>query len=164
MPAYGWYTLTNTSKMHLAQLNVARMLGPIDGEIMRPFVELLAPVNEIAEASAGFIWRDKTAAGDNTEVKINDDPMLIVNFSIWESPADLGERLRAATESAKRDAGHLCEDSDFLCRLACPKGASKNPPSRKKKGLAIFLELPLTRPCARERRRAPGPVAVSALP
>jgi hypothetical protein len=75
--------------MHLAQLNVARMLGPIDGEIMRPFVELLNPINAIAEASPGFVWRDKTEAGNNTSVRINDDPMLIVNFSVWESPAAL---------------------------------------------------------------------------
>lgn len=75
--------------MHLAQLNVARMLGPIDGEVMRPFVELLNPINALAEASPGFIWRDQTEAGDNTAVRINDDPMLIVNFSVWESPAAL---------------------------------------------------------------------------
>lgn len=75
--------------MHLAQLNVARMLGPIDGEIMRPFVELLNPINQIAETSPGFIWRDKTEAGNNTAVRINDDPMLIVNFSVWESPEAL---------------------------------------------------------------------------
>ena len=75
--------------MHLAQLNVARMLGPIDGEIMRPFVELLAPINAIAEASPGFVWRDQTEAGNNTSVQINDDPFLIVNFSVWASPADL---------------------------------------------------------------------------
>lgn len=75
--------------MHLAQINVARMLGPIDSEIMRPFVELLAPVNAIAEASPGFIWRDQTEDGNNTAVRIDDDPMLIVNFSVWESPAAL---------------------------------------------------------------------------
>lgn len=65
------------------------MLGPIDSDIMRPFVELLAPVNELAEASPGFIWRDKSPAGDNTSLRINDDPFLIVNYSIWESPQAL---------------------------------------------------------------------------
>jgi hypothetical protein len=75
--------------MQLAQLNVARMLGPIDGDIMRPFVELLNPINALAESSTGFVWRDKTEAGNNTSVQISDDPFLIVNFSVWESPADL---------------------------------------------------------------------------
>ena len=68
--------------MHLVQLNVARMLGPIDGEVMRPFVELLSPINAIAEASPGFVWRDQTEAGNNTSVRFNDDPMWIVNFSV----------------------------------------------------------------------------------
>jgi len=65
------------------------MLGPIDGEVMRPFVELLNPINAIAEASPGFIWRDQTEAGNNTSVRFNDDPMWIVNFSVWESPQAL---------------------------------------------------------------------------
>ena len=38
------------------------MLGPPDGEIMRPFVDLLALVNAIAESSPGFLRRDKTTA------------------------------------------------------------------------------------------------------
>ena len=104
--------------MHLAQLNVARMLGPIDGEIMRPFVELLGPVNAIAEVSDGFVWRDKTAAGDNTEVKINDDPMLIVNFSIWESPADLEafvyQGLHKSTLSRRKEWFELPKISHYV--------------------------------------------------
>lgn len=74
---------------------------------MRPFVELLAPVNAIAEASPGFIWRDKTEAGDNTSIKINDDPFLIVNFSVWESPASFEafvcHGLRKSTLSRRKE-------------------------------------------------------------
>jgi hypothetical protein len=74
---------------HLAQINVAKMLGPIDGPIMKPFVDLLAPVNALAESSPGFVWRDKTPSGDNTSVRIDEDPLWIVNFTVWESPAHL---------------------------------------------------------------------------
>lgn len=74
--------------MHLAQLNVARMLGPIDGEIMRPFVDLLDPVNAIAEQSPGFLWRETAPAGDPS-LYIGGDPYLIVNMSVWETPAAL---------------------------------------------------------------------------
>ncbi len=73
--------------MHLAQLNVARMVAPIDSETMRSFVEMLAPVNAIAESSPGFVWRDTSPAA----IQIEGEPMMIVNFSIWETP----EALRA---------------------------------------------------------------------
>jgi hypothetical protein len=105
-------------KMYLAQLNVARMLGPIDGQIMRPFVELLAPVNAIAEASKGFVWRDQTPAGDNTAVRIDDDPMLIVNFSVWESPADLEafvyQGLHKSTLSRRKEWFELPKISHYV--------------------------------------------------
>jgi hypothetical protein len=69
----------------LAQVNVGRLTAPIDSPQLRPFVERLAEVNALADASAGFVWRLQTEAGDATEVSVFDDPGMIVNLSVWES-------------------------------------------------------------------------------
>lgn len=76
---------------HLAQINIGRMLGPIDSAVMAEFVANLDPVNQIADGSPGFVWRLQTEAGDATSVDVFDDPLVIVNFSVWESVDTLRE-------------------------------------------------------------------------
>jgi hypothetical protein len=76
---------------HLAQLNIARVKAPLDHPSMEGFVSRLPTVNALAEASPGFVWRLQTEAGDATSLRPYDDPALIVNMSVWESP----EALRA---------------------------------------------------------------------
>ena len=71
---------------HLAQLNVGRALGPMDGPVMADFVARLAEINALAEASPGFIWRLQGDNGNATEIKLTADPLFIINLSVWESP------------------------------------------------------------------------------
>lgn len=73
------------SAYHLAQINIARMLAPIDDPIMVDFVAQLAPVNALADASPGFVWRLQSDSGDATSIKVYDDEMIIVNLTVWES-------------------------------------------------------------------------------
>ncbi len=70
---------------HLAQFNVARMRFPLDDERMRGFTDELDPVNALADASPGFVWRHQTEDGDSTAIRMYDDPHIIINFSVWES-------------------------------------------------------------------------------
>jgi hypothetical protein len=72
-------------KHHLAQINIARMLAPLDDPLMAEFVANLAPINELADRAPGFVWRFQTPAGDATSVRPYDDQFIIVNFSVWES-------------------------------------------------------------------------------
>lgn len=74
-----------TTRYHLAQINIARALAPLDTPIMQGFVEQLDYVNALAEGSPGFVWRLKTEAGDATEIQAFDDPLIIVNMSVWTS-------------------------------------------------------------------------------
>jgi hypothetical protein len=69
----------------LAQVNVARMREPLDHASMREFVDGLEPINAIADASPGFVWRLQTAEGDATALRVFDDDMTIVNMSVWDS-------------------------------------------------------------------------------
>lgn len=71
--------------MHLAQVNVAQALEPLDSPLLRDFVAALAPVNALADAAPGFVWRLQTEDGDATAVRTDPDPRVIVNLSVWAS-------------------------------------------------------------------------------
>ena len=72
-------------EIHLAQLNVARLLAPLDTPKLADFVAALDPINALADAAPGFVWRLQTDAGDATAIRMLDDDMLIVNMSVWTS-------------------------------------------------------------------------------
>lgn len=69
----------------LAQINIARMLAPLDDPIMAEFVARLPDINALAEGAPGFVWRLTTPAGDATAIRAFDDDYIIVNMSVWES-------------------------------------------------------------------------------
>jgi hypothetical protein len=70
---------------HLAQFNIARMRAPLDGDIMRGFVDRLADINALADGTQGFVWRLQTDDGDATALRPYNDDLMIVNMSVWES-------------------------------------------------------------------------------
>ncbi len=76
---------------HLAQFNIARMRVPIDHPEMADFVAELEGINKLAEDSPGFVWRLQGDEGDSTDIRAFNDPMLLVNMSVWESVESLKE-------------------------------------------------------------------------
>lgn len=56
---------------------------------MADFVARLDEVNALAERSPGFVWRLKGASGNATDLKVADDPLVIVNLTLWDAPDDL---------------------------------------------------------------------------
>jgi heme-degrading monooxygenase HmoA len=70
---------------HLAQLNIARMVAPLDDPVMAGFVARLDEINRLADRSPGFVWRLHSYAGDATSVRAYDDERTLVNLSVWES-------------------------------------------------------------------------------
>ena len=70
---------------HLAQLNVALAKGPMDGPVMSDFQAALEPINALADAAAGFVWRLQTEDGDATAIRPYEDERMMVNMSVWES-------------------------------------------------------------------------------
>jgi hypothetical protein len=70
---------------HLAQLNVARALAPLDSPLLADFMAALDDVNAIAEASPGFVWRLKGEGDNATDIRLDDDPLLLVNMSLWQT-------------------------------------------------------------------------------
>jgi hypothetical protein len=75
----------------IAQLNIGRAVGPLDGEQLAGFMGQLDEINALAEGSPGFVWRLKSDSGNATDIKISDDPLVIVNLTVWRSVEDLFE-------------------------------------------------------------------------
>ncbi len=70
---------------HLAQINIGRIVAPLDDPVMEGFVSRLADVNALADASPGFVWRLQTAEGDATAVRAFEDASILLNMSVWAS-------------------------------------------------------------------------------
>jgi hypothetical protein len=81
MTASGW---------HLAQVNVATLIGPIDSPQLAGFVARLEEINALADGSPGFVWRLQTEDGDATAIRAFDDDRILVNMSVWSSIDALG--------------------------------------------------------------------------
>lgn len=76
-------------QFQLAQINVATAKYPMDDPRMHGFVSRLDEINALAEDSDGFVWRLKDDSGNATNIVVFDNPMIIVNMSVWESPEKL---------------------------------------------------------------------------
>ena len=73
------------SGWHLAQINIARAVAPIDDPAMAEFVAQLDAINAVADTSPGFIWRLQSESGNATDIQAYADPRVIINMSVWES-------------------------------------------------------------------------------
>jgi hypothetical protein len=69
----------------IAQLNIGRAVAPLETPQLADFMAWLDEINALAERSPGFIWRLQGDNGNNTSLKVSDDPQFIVNMSLWES-------------------------------------------------------------------------------
>jgi hypothetical protein len=72
-------------KFHIAQVNIGRIKGPLDGPVMAGFVSRLDELNALADRSEGFVWRLQTEEGNATYLRPYDDDRILVNMSVWES-------------------------------------------------------------------------------
>jgi hypothetical protein len=70
---------------HLAQINIARFLHAEDDPRLAEFFANLDRVNAVAERMPGFVWRLKDDTGNATAMSAFDDPLTVVNMSVWES-------------------------------------------------------------------------------
>lgn len=69
----------------LAQINVARLVGPQGDPAVQPFFDALDGINALADESPGFLWRLKGLDGNATGLNPTGDERVIVNMSAWAS-------------------------------------------------------------------------------
>ena len=80
----------------LAQVNIGRLLAPLDSEQLAGFAAALDPVNAVADAAPGFVWRLQTEEGNATSLRAFEedaagaDGGILINMSVWESVEALG--------------------------------------------------------------------------
>jgi hypothetical protein len=77
--------MTDPDGCQLAQINVARMLRPLDDPRMAGFVARLDRINVLADGAPGFIWRLQNESGNTPSLNAFTNPMVIVNMSVWRS-------------------------------------------------------------------------------
>lgn len=74
---------------NLAQVNITKMLAPINDPIMADFVNNLDRINAIADQTEGFVWRLQDIENNATAIKAFEDDTLIINMSVWENMESL---------------------------------------------------------------------------
>ena len=75
---------------HLAQLNIGRLRAPVDDPALADFVANLDPINALADATPGFVWRLQTEEGDATALRPLGEETL-VNVSVWRDVESLNK-------------------------------------------------------------------------
>lgn len=79
-------------KMHLAELNIGRLLAPTDDPRVVDFMANLDRVNGLGKRMPGFVWMMEGSGEPgtgNTEAKIGGDPRFVSNLTVWEDVASL---------------------------------------------------------------------------
>lgn len=98
---------------HLAQLNIGRMVAPTDDPRVAEFMNRLDEINGLADKAPGFVWRLQTEEGNATSIHAFDDPLLLVNMSVWKSVDQLYEfTYRTAHTEVMRDRAKWFEKHD----------------------------------------------------
>ncbi|MEL6483008.1 MAG: DUF3291 domain-containing protein [Pseudomonadota bacterium] len=82
--------------MHLAELNIGRLLAPVGDPKVAPFIDAIDRVNGLGKRMPGFVWMMEgsgepgaTGGPGNTDVSIGGDPQFISNLSVWEDVPSL---------------------------------------------------------------------------
>ncbi len=72
------------NEFHLAQVNVGRILAPLDSPQLADFVAQLPEINALADQAPGFVWRMIDSGGaDSTGLRPqDDDDLLLINCSV----------------------------------------------------------------------------------
>jgi phosphatidylglycerophosphate synthase len=86
-----WKKAKGEIMYYLAQVNIARMLAPLDDPIVAEFVANLDRVNALADRSPGFIWRCQTEEGNATALRPYEDDRILFNMSVWASLKDYSD-------------------------------------------------------------------------
>lgn len=91
------------SGYHLAQLNVGLAQAATDSTVMAGFMAGIDPINALADAEPGFVWRLQDGDGPGATALRPRGPDFMVNMSVWES-------LEALRAFVYRNGPHL----DFM--------------------------------------------------
>ncbi len=78
--------------MHLAELNIGRLIAPTDDPRVAEFMDNLDRINGLGKRMPGFVWMMEGSGEPgrgNTDAFIDGDPQFVANLSVWETPQQL---------------------------------------------------------------------------
>jgi hypothetical protein len=78
--------------VHLAEINIGRLIAPAGDPRVAEFMDNLDRINGLGKRMPGFVWMMEGSGAPgtgNTENVLDDDPQLVANLTVWESPAQL---------------------------------------------------------------------------
>ena len=80
------------TQMHLAELNIGRLLTSTDDPRVAEFMDNLDRINGLGKRMPGFVWMMEGSGAPgtgNTENNIGDDPQFVANLTVWEDAPSL---------------------------------------------------------------------------
>lgn len=78
--------------MHLAELNIGRLVAPTDDPRVKAFMDNLDRINGLGKRMPGFVWMMEGSGAPgtgNTENCIGGDPLAVTNLTVWEDAKSL---------------------------------------------------------------------------
>jgi len=78
--------------MHLAEMNIGRLLAPTDDPRVKDFMDNLDRINGLGKRMPGFVWMMEGSGEPgtgNTDAKLDGDPQFVANLTVWETPQAL---------------------------------------------------------------------------
>jgi hypothetical protein len=78
-------TAALSKRWHIAQYNIATLVAPLDDPRIADFVANLEPINTLGDRTPGFVWRMQSDDGTSTGVRVRPDPLVLINFTVWET-------------------------------------------------------------------------------
>jgi len=81
-------TESTNARFELAQVNVGRLVAPLDDPRLAAFMAALDPVNAAADRAPGFVWRLQSDEGNATSIEAfswdaGNSAGMIINMSVW---------------------------------------------------------------------------------
>jgi len=150
---------------HLAQINIGTLKAPMDAPETAGFKNNLDRINALADAQPGFVWRLVGEGGNATDVQMWDDPLMLLNMSVWADIESLaGFVYRTGHRDVMRQRAQWFEKVEtFMCLWWAPAGHIPTP----QEGIARLETLRRLGPTAEAftfREPFPTPDAVVAPP
>ena len=125
---------------HLAQVNIGRILHPLDAPQIADFMNNLDPINALAETQPGFVWRLQGEGGNATDIRADDaDLDLLINMSLWRDLESLAAFVYRShhRDFMRRRAEWFAPMDVYQALWWVPRGETPTPPE----GLARVAHL-----------------------
>ena len=107
--------------MHLAELNIGRLVAPTDDPRVAEFMANLDRINGLGKRMPGFVWMMEGSGEPgtgNTDAKIDGDPQFVSNLTVWRDLPSLHrfvhDTLHARFMARRREWFEVLADQHFV--------------------------------------------------